>query len=356
MPSEGKEAERDAPRRVSDAEPTTPSARTPELPPWAQTLLTIVKPHLVHALELVDAAVDVAAPFVNACVAAARAHGSYDGAAGIVGLLMCCYGGSFVKLIAVAESLAVTGTLAAVKVAFAALRGHVADVLAADRDDAKRASLATLRDEGDYAKLASRRLGVLASAIKDPAALSATAAALWSAGATVTAALRVSFARTIVLGVSLANIVKPLAMRDGVPLVKSMLAKQHRQWAPTLVAGAVKVVAVALAWQLARVVGAWHSACRGGSLAAQAACRFLKQKQLIPRTLSLASDDAPIRGASGPLAFGFYADELVGFVLAVFGLRMQLVYAFELPLLLKAVLFPAIVAEALLGAVLVGAA
>jgi len=281
-----------------------------------------------------------------------------DGAGAVLGLLACLYGGSFVKLIAVAEALHVTGVWASVRGALADLRAYVEDAREAERADAGRPSMGGLQARGEYGRIASRKLSVVAASIRDPAALSATLRALWSAAATVVAALRVKFARTLVLGVSLAECARPVARRRAAPALAAALRADHRQWAPALVDAALRAATVALAWRLGRVVAAWHSAARGGAACATAVLAWAKRRGYVPARVSLASDAAPHRGrdATGPLAFGLYADECAGFALAAFGLRAQLVGGFALPPLLKLLFFPAILAEGLLAVLFLGLA
>ena len=274
----------------------------------------------------------------------------------ILGLLACLYGGSFTKSIAVIEALNVTGTWSTVVSALRALHGHVDVVVAAERADAGRESMGGLHARGEYGRILTRKLSVTASAIKDPRALQTSLSALWSATATVLAALRVKFARVLVLGVSMSECVRPLAMRQLAPALAAALTREHRQWAPTLVDGAVKALTVSVAWRLARFVSAWHSAARGGAVCATALGKFAKDRGYVPPRLALASDEKPYKGSdsTGPVAFGLYADEVLGFLLAAAGLAMQLSKGFRLPPLLRLLFAPALLCEGLLGILFLG--
>ena len=86
-------------------------------------------------------------------------------------------------------------------------------VAEAEKHDGRRKSMAVLRKERQYKRIVSRKVSVYASAIRNPAALTASLASLWSAAATVAAALRITFARTLVLGVSVAATVSPALRR-----------------------------------------------------------------------------------------------------------------------------------------------
>ena len=134
----------------------------------------------------------------------ATARVTREGLAIATGLFVCLFGGSFVRLIAVAEALHVTGAYATAAAALTELREHVEVVAEAEKTDGRRKSMAVLRKERQYKRIVSRKISVYASAIRNPAALTASFASLWSAAATVAAALRITFARTLVLGVSVA--------------------------------------------------------------------------------------------------------------------------------------------------------
>jgi hypothetical protein len=344
----------------SDDEDTTPA---PPAPKWAERVVAVVDavvvaaaPYADKALTLAEDAVVVAAPVARRAYGVATARVTREGLLIVTGLFVCLFGGSFVRLIAVAEALHVTGAYATAAAALAELREHVEVVAEAEKTDGRRKSMAVLRKERQYKRIASRKISVYASAIRNPAALTASLASLWSAAATVAAALRITFARTLVLGVSVAATVSPAMRRDFAPAVAATLKPMHRQWAPTIIDVCVRAVCVAIAWRLQRVFSAWHSAARGGVACAKALGRVLKRKGWVPARVALASDEEPYRGtdSTGPIVGGLYADEVVGFVLAACGLRLQLSRSFGLPLLLRLVLLPALALEGVLALLFLG--
>ena len=344
----------------SDDEDTTPAVPAPK---WAERVVAVVDavlvaaaPYADKAMTLAEDAVAVAAPVARRAYGVATARVTREGLTIATGLFVCLFGGSFVRLIAVAEALRVTGAYATAAAALTELREHVEVVAEAEKTDGRRKSMAVLRKERQYNKIVSRKISVYASAIRNPAALTASLASLWSAAATVAAALRITFARTLVLGVSVAATVSPAMRRDFAPAVAATLKPMHRQWAPTIIDVCVRAVCVAIAWRLQRVFSAWHSAARGGVACAKALGRVLKRKGWVPARVALASDEEPYRGtdSTGPIIGGLYADEVVGFVLAACGLRLQLSRSFGLPLLLRLVLLPALALEGVLALLFLG--
>ena len=339
------------------------AAPAPPAPKWAERVVAVVDvvvvaaaPYADKAMTLAEDAVAVAAPVARRAYGLAAARVTREGLLIVTGLFVCLFGGSFVRLIAVAEALHVTGAYATAAAALAELREHVEVVAEAEKTDGRRKSMAVLRKERQYNKIVSRKISVYASAIRNPAALTASLASLWSAAATVAAALRITFARTLVLGVSVAQTVSPAMRRDFAPAVAATLKPMHRQWAPTIIDVIVRTVCVAIAWRLQRGISAWHSAARGGNACAKALGRVLKRKGWIPARVALASDEEPYRGtdSTGPIIGGLYADEVVGFVLAACGLRLQLTRSFGLPLLLRLVLLPALALEGVLALLFLG--
>ena len=322
-----------------DAAPAAPA------PKWAERVVAVVDavvvaaaPYADKAMTLAEDAVAVAAPVARRAYDVATARVTREGLAIATGLFVCLFGGSFVRLIAVAEALHVTGAYATAAAALAELREHVEVVAEAEKTDGRRKSMAVLRKDRQYKRIVSRKISVYASAIRNPAAL------------------RITFARTLVLGVSVAATVQPALRRDFAPAVAATLKPMHRQWAPTIIDVCVRAVCVAIAWRLQRVLSAWHSAVRGGVACAKALGRVLKRKGWVPARVALASDEEPYRGtdSTGPIIGGLYADEVVGFVLAACGLRLQLSRSFGLPLLLRLALLPALALEGVLALLFLG--
>ena len=344
----------------SDDEDAAPA---PPAPKWAERVVAVVDavvvaaaPYADKAMTLTEDAVAVAAPVARRAYGVATARVTREGLAIATGLFVCLFGGSFVRLIAVAEALHVTGAYATAASALAELREHVEVVAEAEKTDGRRKSMAVLRKERQFKRIVSRKISVYASAIRNPAALTASLASLWSAAATVAAALRITFARTLVLGVSVAATVSPAMRRDFAPAVAATLKPMHRQWAPTIIDVIVRMVCVAVAWRLQRGISACHSAARGGNVCAKALGRVLKRKGWVPARVALASDEEPYRGtdSTGPIIGGLYADEVVGFVLAACGLRLQLSRSFGLPVLLRLLLLPALALEGVLALLFLG--
>ena len=86
---------------------------------------------------------------------------------------------------------------------------------------------------------------------------------------------------------------------------------------------ACKLVAVSIAWTLQRIISAFHSAVRGGQIAGDALVVMLKNAGMLKH---------------GP--HDSFADEVVGYLLAFFGLATQIKHGFNLPFPANLLLVP----------------
>ena len=109
-----------------DAAPAAPA------PKWAERVVAVVDavvvaaaPYADKAMTLAEDAVAVAAPVARRAYDVATARVTREGLAIATGLFVCLFGGSFVRLIAVAEALHVTGAYATAAAALTELREHV---------------------------------------------------------------------------------------------------------------------------------------------------------------------------------------------------------------------------------------
>mmetsp|Transcript_8952 Transcript_8952/g.27978 ORF Transcript_8952/g.27978 Transcript_8952/m.27978 type:complete len:207 (+) Transcript_8952:116-736(+) len=125
-------------------------ADCPPPPHWLEVAVATAGPPVEALAARAEAAAEVALPFAKALWAVARFYVTDEGATAGLGLLVCFFGGSFVRLIAVAEALHVTGAWRAAEAALSELRNHVHVVAAAEAGDAGRPSMGRLRRKKAY--------------------------------------------------------------------------------------------------------------------------------------------------------------------------------------------------------------
>jgi hypothetical protein len=105
-----------------------------------------------------------------------------------------------------------------------------------------------------------------AAAVRDPQKVATAFGGLWSGWLAVQGVLRVQFARTCALAVSIANAIDVWVLRLILPLATPAVPVEFRHWLPTLVSTATKACVLFLAWYLQTIVSAFQSAMRGGLL------------------------------------------------------------------------------------------
>jgi hypothetical protein len=171
--------------------------------------------------------------------------------------------------------------------------------------------------------LMTRKLSVWAMAIKEPEKLSVAIGGLYASWVSVQAVLRLEFAKTITLGVSVAEMVTPTLQRLGVPILVHALPKQYHHWIPVMIKTGARMLGVALAWRIQVVVSAFHLALRGGLLCARSALRWANANG----HLSLRAEDS-------------YADEVVGYTIAACGFYCQVIQGFAMPFPLNVLMAP----------------
>jgi len=183
-------------------------------------------------------------------------------------------------------------------------------------------------DEEPYSELLRRKLRVTALSVKDPSTLAVAVGGLYTAWLAVQGTLRLEFAKTITLGLSIADLATPMAERLLLPLLAQLVPAEYKHWLPLLVQSVAKAVGVSLAWRLQVLVSAVHLALRGGLLFSRGLLRYAKKEGWLP-------------GYNEDL----YWDEAIGYAVAVAGLKFQWTYGFGLPFPVNIVFWPLDVVE-----------
>ena len=198
-------------------------------------------------------------------------------------------------------------------------------------DDAKavyEADLADRKRDEDVTRsspqdLMTHKLAVWAMAIKDPEELSVAIGGLYGSWLAVQGVLRLEFAKTITLGISVAEMATPLLQRLTIPVLAHILPKQYHHWIPLMIKTTARALGVALAWRIQVVVSAFHLALRGGLLCARALLRWREKRGYV----RVSEEDT-------------YADELLGYSIAACGFYCQLNQGFSVPFPLNILMLP----------------
>ncbi|KAL1527995.1 hypothetical protein AB1Y20_009366 [Prymnesium parvum] len=242
-----------------------------------------------------------------------------------LGLGLCFCGGSYVASIAAIEAFRMAGweTTKAALLDIAEEMRHVKKANDADnKKDDDGNGLADV-DELQPAELLQRKLSLFATAVKDPNKLSVALGGLYTAWLAVQGTLRIEFARTITLGVSMAEAATPTALKLGVPLLAHLIPPKYHHWIPTIIKNFIRAIAVSLAWKLQVINSAIQSALRGGLMFARYLMKWANEKQYI----SIDANSS-------------YLDECVGYSVAFFGFYCQFTWGFGMPFPLNLIMWP----------------
>jgi hypothetical protein len=147
----------------------------------------------------------------------------------------------------------------------------------------------------------------------------------------VIATLKLQFAKALTLGSALAAVLEKPAEVYLVPSLELAMTTQYSQWAAPIIHGIIRSAAVSLAWWLQRVVGAVHSAVRGGNMASRNLCEYATKMGWV----NIDHNETLL-------------DEVLGYGLAAVGFFFQLSYGFRLPFPLNVLLLPFTVLESIL--------
>jgi len=243
----------------------------------------------------------------------------------IMGLLLCFFGGTFSALIAAVEAFRLTGW-DQTHTCLSTLYQEYKLVLAANVKQEE--------DEGNEEKqvspseLLAKKVHLLLVNVKEPERLSNAVMGITSSCMSVIAVLRVEFAKTITLAVSIGNTMQSAGEKLVVPLLHQVIPSQYHHWIPTLVNYVCKSIAIAIAWYIQKVISAFHSGVKGGLMVSRNLMNYCNKKGY----LNLKHEDTNL-------------DEIAGWALATIGVYFQVRYGFTLPFPFNIILLPFTILE-----------
>jgi len=247
----------------------------------------------------------------------------------VMGLVMCFFGGSYMTLIAAFEAYRQSG--------WDATKKCIDDLMS----DFQKVAEANAKDDivdddndgvADVKQISPTELATRKSLLffrtVDPVRFSGALHGIQTGFMAVVATLKVQFVKAIALGASIAEILDVPASRFCVPLLENLLPTDYKRWAGPVVGYTVQSISVSIAWFLARIISAFHSALKGGVMATRNILDYLDTMGYY----KINHEDT-------------YMDEVAGYGLAALGLWFQLSFAFQLPFIMSILLFPFSIAE-----------
>jgi len=177
-------------------------------------------------------------------------------------------------------------------------------------------------------QLAQRKLRLALNAM-DPFVVQSALGNLWTATLSACASVKLQFARTIALGVSIGNYLNRPVMRYFVPLVVAFTDKTYHKWYPAISSYVCRIIGASIAFQIQRILSTVSTAVRGGHMMIDGFADFCET-----RGLTYLSEG--------------YLDDILAWGLVVVGIYSQLFLFTYLPFIIKLLFFPAFVTEWLL--------
>lgn len=288
-------------------------------------------------LAALERGIDAAAPHVAEAFNKTRAFVNTlpaDLCWSIWGLVLCFFGGNFPLVIAAFEAARQCG-LASFEVEFRYLIGEVSELKLKNAEDNKKDDdgdgIADVLQMGPTALL-TRKMQLYLTQTKDPDKISKCIGQLTSAMAGVLATLKLEFARTISLGVSIGNTLRPLASKYFLPVLKTAVPEAYHKWLPSAIGVVCKSIAVTIAWTIQKVISAVQSAVKGGLMFSRHGIKYAVEKKWIA---NIDLDNT-------------YLDETIGGLTAFVGIWWQLRSFFGLPFPFWLILMPFTIGESVL--------
>mmetsp|Transcript_2144 Transcript_2144/g.5427 ORF Transcript_2144/g.5427 Transcript_2144/m.5427 type:complete len:375 (-) Transcript_2144:57-1181(-) len=309
-------------------------AAKPEVPQWARTTLVAMAPLLAAATQGFNAAAPVVWPWMVSGYNMARVLPK-DVLDVLYGGVLIFFGGSFTATLAAAEAFRVSGgdrvyaSLQDLYLDFEAVK--IANAIDNKKDDDGDGTADV--DQIDSKALASRKMGIVLKSV-NPERIMTALGGLAQALAGVLATLKLQFARTVAIAVSISdNLRKPAGILL-TPALAAAMPIEYQHWISPSINLVCKMLAMTVAWMLTRIIAACHSSMLGGLLASRALLRIAQRRGWV----KFGKD-----GDSDTLV-----DEYFGWFLAFVGIWWQLRNSMSVPFPLNIVLFPFSVTESLL--------
>mmetsp|Transcript_34663 Transcript_34663/g.83742 ORF Transcript_34663/g.83742 Transcript_34663/m.83742 type:complete len:362 (+) Transcript_34663:63-1148(+) len=269
----------------------------------------------------------------------------------VCGFVLCFFGGVYPTLIATVEAFRQCGwdrTRAAMK----ELAGEAKAVL--DQEAADNKKDADGNGVPDVQEITPQELLVrkthLVMSTCDPEKVSRAMGGLYTSWIAVLAVLKVRFAKTVALSMSVANVLcpeqtttdsegkeHPITGPDARPLsgpakvlrdsLQASLPPQYQKWLDPLVRWIVKAVSLSVAWTLMPIMHATHSSIRGGMMCSRALLQLANEKQVMQDYLPKDHQQTKL-------------DEVAGWSLALVGFAFQWKFGFRVPFPLRLFMLP----------------
>lgn len=242
----------------------------------------------------------------------------------LYGLALSFFGGSFPVAIAAAEAFRVSGWDRLVTCVTDINEDFQLLLKANEEDDKKdddKDGVADV-DQMDSRTLLSRKIHLFMVTV-NPERLMQAIGGIGQACAAAVAVVKVEFARTVALAVSIADNIKKPAALVITPVLARVLPVEYHKWINPTITTTCRLVAMSVAWYIQRVLSTVHSAMLGGLIAGRALLRMLNERKIITIDLEVS-----------------FIDEALGWLITGAGIYFQFSNGMRLPFPLNLILLP----------------
>lgn len=248
----------------------------------------------------------------------------------LFGLLLCFFGGTFAVLIAAVEAFRMTGWSQTRDNVLALYDEYLVVKAKYEEDEKHDKNNDGVPDvqQKTPSELLLHKTHLFVTSVKNPDKISSAITGIFSSCLSVAAVLRIQFAKTVTLGVSIGNAMRNAAESFLMPTLNQLTPVEYRHWLPTVVNYVCKSIAISIAWYIQKVVSAIHSSIRGGLMFTRHMFEFCNKRGYF----HLKHEDTNI-------------DEISGWALAAIGVYFQITSGFTLPFPLNLLLLPFTFAE-----------
>lgn len=162
----------------------------------------------------------------------------------------------------------------------------------------------------------------------NPEKVDAALASLYTVSISVIATLKIQFARTIALSLSISDIVKRPANKYIAPIIQKAMPKEYQKWVPVVIGWTTKSIGMSIAWFIQTIISAITSAWEGALIISRSLLKICVAKGINP------ADIIPENHEETNI------DETIAYVIAACGFYFQWSMGFDMPFPFNILLMP----------------
>eukprot|EP00573_Skeletonema_grethae_P001869 CAMPEP_0201687122 /NCGR_PEP_ID=MMETSP0578-20130828/1313_1 /ASSEMBLY_ACC=CAM_ASM_000663 /TAXON_ID=267565 /ORGANISM="Skeletonema grethea, Strain CCMP 1804" /LENGTH=306 /DNA_ID=CAMNT_0048171247 /DNA_START=107 /DNA_END=1030 /DNA_ORIENTATION=+ len=242
----------------------------------------------------------------------------------LIGAILCFFGGFYPTVFAAVQA-AEHGGLTTVKIALKALGEEVIIIVNESKKDDK------VDDDGDGTpdteqlspRILMERKVKLVLTKMNPEKVNTAISSIYKVWIAVLAVLKIEFARTVALAMTISAFFKRFVNRYIVPKVDSATPAEYKKWVPVLADWACKSIGVGIAWKIQTIITAFTSSLSGGLMMSRALIVILAKRGMGPKDHNDTT-----------------ADEVASYVFAFLGFYFQFTQSFSAPFPFNIILAP----------------